>query len=47
MPGLRTDDWPVENPKGKCLETVREIRDEVKERVLALVKEDGLKLKSS
>ncbi|CAL8465689.1 g5225 [Coccomyxa elongata] len=45
--GLRTDDWPVENPNGKPLETVRAIRDEVQERVLALVKEDGLKLKSS
>lgn len=42
IPGLRTDDWAVENPKGKPVEQVREIRDEVKQRVLDLIAADGL-----
>ncbi|CAL5226645.1 g9494 [Coccomyxa viridis] len=45
IPGLRTDDWAIENPKGKPLETVREIRDDVRSRVLELIAHDGLKRK--
>ncbi len=30
-------DWPLEDPKGKPLERVREIRDEVTVRVLSLL----------
>jgi arsenate reductase len=41
VPGLRRMDWPVENPKGKPLERVREIRDEVKARVEALLSQEG------
>lgn len=37
VPGLRRMDWPLEDPKGKPVERVREIRDEVKTRVLALL----------
>jgi len=37
VPGLRRDDWPLEDPKGKPVERVREIRDEVRARVEALV----------
>lgn len=37
IPGARRDDWPFEDPKGKPLERVREIRDEIRLRVLALV----------
>jgi len=37
VPGLRRLDWPLEDPKGKPVERVREIRDEVKERVLQLL----------
>lgn len=37
VPGLRRDDWPLEDPKGKPLERVREIRDDVRERVATLV----------
>jgi arsenate reductase len=29
IPGLRREDWPLEDPKGKPIERVREIRDEV------------------
>ena len=42
VPGLRTDDWPVDNPKGQPLERVREIRQEVKERVEELIRREGL-----
>ena len=41
VPGLRRDDWPLEDPKGKPLERVRKIRDEVKTRVSALVAREG------
>ncbi len=41
VPGLRRADWPLEDPKGKPLARVREIRDEVKERVLHLLAEEG------
>lgn len=41
VPGLRRDDWPIEDPKGKPVECVREIRDEVKRRVLLLLDANG------
>ncbi len=37
IPGLERDDWPLEDPKGKSVERVREIRSEVKRRVLELL----------
>lgn len=37
LPGVEVDDWPLEDPKGQPLERVREIRDEVRRRVAALV----------
>jgi arsenate reductase len=41
VPGLRRDDWPLEDPKGKPIERVREIRDEVRARVCALLAREG------
>ena len=41
VPGLQRMDWPLEDPKGKPVERVREIRDEVKSRVLALLEAEG------
>lgn len=41
VPGLRRDDWPLEDPKGKSVERVREIRDEVKRRVTELLEREG------
>jgi arsenate reductase (thioredoxin) len=41
VPGLRRDDWPVSDPKGKPLEEVRRIRDEVRARVTALLTAEG------
>jgi arsenate reductase len=35
--GLRRDDWPLPDPKGQPLEQVREIRDDIRRRVEALV----------
>jgi len=35
---IETEDWALEDPKGKTLEQVRKIRDEIKERVNKLVK---------
>ena len=36
-PGKRYEDWELEDPSGKDLETVRGIRDEIKSRVDALL----------
>jgi arsenate reductase len=38
-PGKRYEDWDLEDPSGKDLETVRGIRDEIEERVDALLGE--------
>jgi arsenate reductase len=41
VPGLRRDDWPLEDPKGKSIARVREIRDEVRDRVIAFLRQEG------
>ena len=41
VPGLRIEDWPLEDPKGKPIARVREIRDEIRGRVEELMKELG------
>jgi arsenate reductase (thioredoxin) len=38
-PGKRYEDWELEDPEGKDLETVRRIRDEIDGRVRALLAE--------
>lgn len=42
VPGLRRDDWPLPDPKGQGIETVRQTRDEIKTRVLELLAREGL-----
>jgi arsenate reductase (thioredoxin) len=37
VPGLRRDDWPLQDPKGLPIEQVRAIRDDIKKRVEALL----------
>jgi arsenate reductase len=37
--GKRYEDWELEDPSGKDLDTVRRIRDEIADRVAALVEE--------
>jgi arsenate reductase len=41
VPGLERDDWPLEDPKGKPLDHVRRIRDEIRDRVSQLVDARG------
>ena len=41
VPGLERDDWPLEDPKGKPLERVRRIRDEIRDRVNQLLGAHG------
>ena len=41
VPGATRDDWPLEDPKGKPLERVREIRDEIRGRVQTLIAHEG------
>jgi arsenate reductase (thioredoxin) len=39
--GLTRQDWPLEDPKGKPIERVRELRDDLRARVTALVLAQG------
>jgi arsenate reductase (thioredoxin) len=39
VPGLKKLDWPLADPKGKPLEIVRRVRDDIRGRVLALATE--------
>lgn len=41
IPGLRRLDWPLEDPKGKPIERVREIREDVRQRVASLLEREG------
>ncbi len=39
VPGLKKLDWPLRDPKGQSIESVRIIRDELRERVAILATE--------
>ena len=39
FPGKRYEDWELEDPAGKDLETVRRVRDDIRSRVESLVAE--------
>jgi arsenate reductase len=41
VPGAGREDWPLEDPKGKPIERVREIRDDIRDRVKALIAIQG------
>lgn len=41
VPGLRRDDWPLVDPKGRSIEFVRSVRDEIAARVRQLVSAEG------
>src|SRR3954464_12051292 len=41
VPGMTRDDWPLEDPKGKPVERVRAIRDEIRARVQELIERQG------
>jgi arsenate reductase len=40
VPGLRRDDWPLEDPKGQPIDRVRAIRDDIRARVEALIAQE-------
>lgn len=42
VPGLHRDDWPLSDPKGQGIETVRQTREEIKKRVLELLAREEL-----
>ncbi len=37
FPGKRYEDWELTDPAGQPIEVVREVRDEIKERVVGLI----------
>lgn len=41
VPGLARDDWPLADPKGQPLDIVRGIRDDIRQRVSALLDREG------
>ncbi len=42
VPGMRREDWPLPDPKGQPVERVRQIRDEIRDRVMALLVRESL-----
>jgi arsenate reductase (thioredoxin) len=41
VPGLSRDDWPLPDPKGRPLDEVRAVRDDIRSRVSALLNTEG------
>ena len=41
VPGLKRDDWPLADPKGRSIDAVRTIRDQIRELVRALIEREG------
>ena len=41
VPGLERDDWPLPDPRGQATSAVREIRDDIRRRVRALLEANG------
>ena len=42
VPGLRRDDWPLDDPRGKPIERVRAIRDDIRARVELLIAQEDV-----
>jgi len=47
FPGIRYEDWELEDPAGKSVDEVRAIRDEIEERVRRLLDELGVQAEST
>src|SRR6266850_650314 len=47
VPGLQRDDWPLRDPKDQPVSEVRAIRDEIRDRVAALIDARGWRRRSS
>ena len=41
VPGLARDDWPLPDPANRSIDEVRRIRDEIRDRVRALIDANG------
>ncbi len=41
IPGVKVEDWQLEDPKGQTIARVRELRDEIEGRVRELVETNG------
>lgn len=41
VPGLRRDDWPIDDPKGQPPARVRAVRDEIRARVDRFLRDNG------
>jgi len=41
VPGAKREDWPLADPKDQPIARVREIRDEIRDRVRALIEREG------
>jgi len=44
--GIEREDWPLPDPKGREIEVVRAIRDDIAERISALVERKGVARRS-
>jgi arsenate reductase len=42
IPGIRRDDWPLPDPKGRPMDEVRTMRDKIRSRVEGLLMSEGL-----
>jgi arsenate reductase (thioredoxin) len=47
VPGLRRDDWALEDPQGKPAQRVREIREDIRRRIEVLLDAEGWKGRSA
>ena len=41
VPGIIRDDWPLEDPKDKSVDTVRSLREAIRHRVESLIAREG------
>jgi arsenate reductase len=47
VPGARVEDWPLPDPKGRPVEIVRAVRDDIRRRVDDLIAREGLRRRAS
>jgi arsenate reductase len=47
IPGVKRLDWPITDTRGQPMEVVRRIRDQIQERVLDLLRSEGVLHRSS
>ena len=47
IPGVKRLDWPITDTRGQPIDVVRRIRDEIQERVLDLLRSEGVLDRSS